>query len=203
MNDLSLAEKTKVLTDMISSSPLFLFCSMIAIALLIFFIICIKRNIKINKWIFIVSWIVLSITVIIAYNSVVLDLIDNLFDSVFMALYFPNLTVYIIILTISNFFFIYSVFNKKMYKAHKILNIVNTVIIDVFLILIIDIVSSNGINVYDELTIFSNKNLLVLLELNSAIFTSWILLSLLVSAHKKLKKYDKKELPKMQEIVFD
>ena len=203
MNDLTLVEKTKVLADMISSSPLFLFCSMIAIALLIFFIICIKRNIKINKWIFIISWIVLAIIVIIAYNSVVIELIDNLFDSVFMALYFPNLTVYIIILTISNFYFIYSIFRKKMFKGHKILNIVNAIIIDVFLILIVDIVSRNGINVYDELTIYSNRDLLVLLELNSAIFTSWILLSLLVSAHKKLKKYDKKELPKMQEIVFD
>lgn len=203
MNDLSIAEKTKVLADMISSSPLFLFCSMLAIALLIFFLICVKKKIKINKWIFIIAWGIISLIIIIAYNSVVINLIDNLFDSLFMALYFPNLTVYIIILAITNFFFIYSVFNKKINTGHKILNIVNAIIIDVFLILIVDIVSKNNINVYDELTIFSNKNLLVLLELNSAVFASWILLSLLVSAHKKLKKFDKKELPKMQEIVFD
>lgn len=203
MDDLSLVEKLQVLTDMISSSPLFLFCSMIAIALLIFFIICIKKNIKINKWIFIIAWIILGLIIIIKYNSIVINLIDNLFDSIFMALYFPNLTIYIIILAISNFFFIYSIFSKKMYKRHKILNIINAVIIDMFLIIIIDIVKTNDINVYNQLTTFSNKNLLVTLELNSAIFTSWILLSLLISAHKKLKKYDKKELPKMQEIVFD
>ena len=203
MDDLSLAQKTKVLTDMISSSPLFLFCSMLAIAVLIFFIICIKKNIKINKWIFIGVWILLALIVIIKYNSVVLGLIDNLFDSIFMALYFPNLTVYLVILAISNFFFIYSIFNRKLSKSHKIINIINAIVIDVFLIIIIDIVSQNNINVYDELTVFSNRDLLVMLELNSAIFTSWILLNLFFSAHKKLKKYDKKELPKMQEIVFD
>lgn len=203
MNDFSLIEKFSILIDIISKSPLFLFCAMLGISILIFFLINIKRNYKINKWVFIISLIALFIVIIIAYRSVILNLIDNLFDTVFMALYFPNLTVYLIILLISNFYFILSIFKKNMYKSYKILNIVNALIIDVFLIIIIDIVSSNGINVYDELTVYSNSSLLVLLELNSAIFTSWILLNLLISAHHKLKKYDKKEYPKMQEIIFD
>lgn len=203
MTDLSLGEKTEVLSNVISSSPLFLFCSMLVVALLIFFIICMRKNIKINKWMFIGSWVFILLVVFIKYNSVVLNLLDNLFDTIFMALYFPNLTVYLIILAVSNGYLVYSIFSKKLVKSQKIINILNALIIDVLLIFIMDIVNSIGINVYDELTIFSNRDLLVLLELNSAIFTSWILLSLLASAHKKLKKYDKKELPKMQEIVFD
>ena len=50
---------------------------------------------------------------------------------------------------------------------------------------------------------FSNSNLLVLLELTSAVFVSWILILLLISAHKKLKKYDDIEYPKMPEIIFE
>lgn len=203
MNDFSLVEKIKILMDLIVSSPLFLFFSMLIISIIIFFIICIKNNKKINKWIFISIWCVVGLMLIINYNSVILNLIDNLFNNVFMALYFPNLTVYIIVLSVSNFFFIYSVFSKKMIKSHKVINIINALIINIFLVLIIDIVNREGINVYDTLTIYSDSNLLVLLELNSAVFTSWILLNLLITAYHKLKKYDKKSYPKMPEIIFD
>ena len=203
MKNYSLVEKSKILMDIILSSPLFLFCFMLGIAVLIFYIISVKKEKSINKWIFISIWAVLAVIVLINYNSIVIKLIDNLFDSFFEALYFPNLTIYIIILIISNFFFFYSIFSKKIDRKYKLLNFVNVLIIDIFLIIIIDTVKTNNINVYDELNIYSNSNLLVLLEMTSAIFVSWILLSLLVKTHNKLKKYDKKELPKMPEIVFE
>ena len=90
MNDFSLVEKLKILVNIIVSSPLFLFCCMIGIALLILYIMCIKKNININKWFFISLWIILGIILIINYSNVVLDIIDNLFDSVFKILYFPS-----------------------------------------------------------------------------------------------------------------
>lgn len=203
MNDFSLVEKIKLLVNIIVSSPLFLFCFMIGIAVLILFIICVKKEKKVNKWIFIAIWTILGIVLVINYNSIVLELIDKLFDALFMALYFPNITVYFIILFISNLFFIYSLIGRRINKKHKIINFVNALIINLFLILIIDIVKSNSINIYNELSIYTNSNLLVLMQLNSSIFTSWILISLLVSAHEKLKKYDEKELPEMPEIVFE
>lgn len=203
MNDFSLVEKIKLLVNIIVSSPLFLFCFMIGIAVLILFIICVKKEKKVNKWIFIAIWTILGIVLVINYNTIVLELIDKLFDALFMALYFPNITVYFIILFISNLFFIYSLIGRRINKKHKIINFVNALIINLFLILIIDIVKSNSINIYNELSIYTNSNLLVLMQLNSSIFTSWILISLLVSAHEKLKKYDEKELPEMPEIVFE
>ena len=72
-----------------------------------------------------------------------------------------------------------------------------------FLILIIDTVSKNNIDINDSLKIYSNTTLLVLLELSTAIFTSWILIKLFISAKLKLKKYDKKTYPKMPDIIFD
>ncbi|MBR6690945.1 MAG: hypothetical protein IKL65_06390 [Bacilli bacterium] len=203
MNDFSLVEKINILMDIIVSSPLFLFCSMLAVAVLILFIICVKKEKKVNKWIFISIWIILGIILIINYNSIVFNIIDSLFDSLFMALYFPSLTVYVTIISISNFIFLYSLINKKIDKKYKIINFINMLITNLLLILIIDTVKSNSINIYDEINLYTNSNLLVLLELTSALFVSWILVLLLVSAHNKLKKYDKKEYPKMPEIIFD
>lgn len=203
MEDFSLIKKLNILMNLIISSPLFLFCFMMGIAILIFYIISIKKNKGINKWIFISVWVILFIILIINYRQVVFNLIDNLFDSIFTALYFPNLAVYIIILFISNFSFFYSIFSKRIDQSNKFINFITALLVDILLVLIIDIVSSNNINVYEELTVYSNSNLLVLLELTSAIFTSSILLNLLSSAHKKLKRYDKKEKSRMPEIIFE
>lgn len=203
MNDFSLVEKIKVLMDIIVSSPLFLFCFMLGIAVLIFFIICVKKEMKVNKWIFISIWIILALILIIKYNAIVLELIDKIFDTLFMALYFPNITVYFIILFISNFSFIFSLFSKKVNKKNKIVNFINSLIINLFLLLIIETIKTNNIDIYNQLSIYTNSNLLVLLQLNSALFTSWILITLLFSAHEKLKKYDEKEKLVMPEIIFE
>lgn len=203
MNDISLIEKLKALMNIIGSSPLFLFCFMIAIAVLIFFIISIKKDKKVNKWIFISIWLILAIIIIINYYSETLKIIDSLFDALFMAIYFPNTIVYFIMLFISNFFFVFSLFRKKISKKFKIINFINALISDLFLILIMDTVKTNLIDIHDKISMYTNFNVMVLMQLNSAIFLSWILISLLFSAHKKLKKYDKKELPEMPEIVFD
>ena len=106
-------------------------------------------------------------------------------------------------LFISNFFFVFSLFRKKISKKFKIINFINALIVDLFLILIMDTVTTNSIDIYDKISMYTNFNVMILMQLNSAIFLSWILISLLVSAHDKLKKYDKKELPDMPEIVFE
>lgn len=203
MNDVSLIEKIKTLMNIIVSSPLFLFCFMMGIAILIFFIISLKKEKKVNKWIFISVWIILAIIITINYHSIVFKIIDNLFDSLFMAIYFPNIVIYFIILFISNFFFIFSLFRKKLSKKFKIINFINALIVDLFLILIMDTVKTNSIDIYNQVSMYTNFNVMILMQLNSATFISWILINLLVSAHNKLKKYDKIELPEMPEIVFD
>ena len=203
MNDFSLVEKLEILVNIIVSSPLFLSCFMIGMAVLIFFIICIKKEKKINKWIFISIWIILGIILLINYNSIIFNIIDKFFDSIFMALYFPSLSVYITIVVFSNFSCIYSLFSNKYDRNHKIINFIYCLVINILLVLIIDIVKSNNINIYDEINMYTNSNLLVLLELTSAAFVSWMLIILLLSAHNKLKKYDIKELPDMPEIIFD
>jgi len=202
MNDFSLVEKLNILMNMILSSPLFLFCFLIAIVVLILFVLNLKNGNKKNNLIFIFIWLVLGIVLIIYYNSIVLKLIDSLLDGIFKVLYFPNMPIYIVLLFITNFFFIYSLINKKVSKKYKILNFIHALIADLFLIFIMNIINNNIINIYNEIDIYTNTNLLVLLQLNSAVFISWILITLLLSAQSKLKKYDKKELPPMPEVVF-
>ena len=110
MNDFSLIEKLKILMNIILSSPLFFICSLALVTLIIFYIVCIKMNKKINRWIFFSIWALLLLILIINYNAIIFELIDNVFDSLFMAIYFPDFSIYILMLVISNFVFIYSIF---------------------------------------------------------------------------------------------
>lgn len=200
MNDFTLLEKLKIFIDVILSSPLFLILILCAVLLIVLLTLKVTFNKKINKYVFLGCWVVMLLIIFVKYIKIFFELIDNMFNMIFEALYFPSLSVYLVILVISNFFLIYSVISKKVDKKYKFVNILSAVIIDALLIMIMEIVNRNGISIYDRLTLYSDKNLLVLLELSTSVFTSWLLINLLISAHTKLKKYDKNRLP---ELIFD
>ena len=157
MEDFSLIEKMSLLVNIILSSPLFLFCTTLAVALLIFYIISIKKYKKVNKWIFISVWIILALIIIINYSSLVFGIIDNLFDAFFKMLYFPNVTTYTIILLITNLAFFYSIFSKRIKTSNKVLNFINALLLDVFLILVIDVVSKNNKRIWRDICIHKYK----------------------------------------------
>ena len=200
MNDFTLVEKLKILMDVILSSPLFLILCICAVIIAIFLIFRLSLDNKRNRIAFISCWVVMLLAIIIKYFGIFAELMDNMFNMIFEALYFPSLSTYLMILIVSNFFLIYSVIPKKVDLKHKLLNIFTAIIIDAFLVMIMEIVSTNKISIYDKVTLYSNNKLLVLLELSTSVFTSWILLNLLISAHRKLKKYDEKAMP---ELIFD
>ncbi|MDO4962967.1 MAG: hypothetical protein Q4E75_02550 [bacterium] len=203
MNNYSLIDKLKILVDVASSSSLFLFCSMIFIFALIFYFICKSKSINISKWVFIGIWTVLALILIIYYNKYVLQFLDSFTDFIFSALYFPNFYVYTSIILIINFYLLFSIISNKIKKPNKIVNICSGILIDAMLGLIIGIVNNYNINVNDTVSTYSNPKMLVMLQLSSSIFASWLLLNLLCSAYLKLKKYDKDDYPKMQEIIFE
>lgn len=203
MQDFSIVQKLKILNDIVISSPAFFICFFSGLLILLVYLLSVLLRKKISKYFFLSIWVIAFVSIIIVYHKFVFNLFDNLFNNVFMAIYFPNLAVYSIIIIVSNVVFIYSLLNKKVGIKHKIINSISTILLDILLLLIIDIVTKNNINVYEQLTVYSNSNLLVLLELSTAIFTSWILLNLLASAHSKLKIYDKKKSKEIPEIIFD
>ena len=203
MKNFSLIEKFQILMKIIFSSPLFLLCFIFLLIILGLLIINKKTKIKINRWFFVSLWGILFLILIINYNDIVFSLVDQVLDYIFKVLYFPDLPIYVVTLIISNFLLILSIVSKNMEKSHRILNIITSIILDVILVLIIEIVNSNNIEIYDSINLYTNSDLLVLLEISMAIFVSWLLLNLLITVHHKLKKYDRVEYPKMQEIIFE
>lgn len=202
MKDFTLFDKFKIVIEMITKSPLLLLSIIVGIVLIVSSILYITKSAKINKIVLISAWTISLLLFAINYNKLVLDLLNSIVNNVFMTLYFPNISTYALIVIVSNFFFIYSLINKKIKNAHRIINISNALILNVFLVFIVETIKSSGITDYNSINIYTNSNLLVLLELSSAIFVSWILINLFVTTYFKLKKYDVIE-KKQPEIIFD
>lgn len=203
MNNFSLIEKFNILMKLISSSSLFVMFSIIGILFLICLIVFIVLNKKIPKLIIISTIVLISAIILINYGTILLNIADIIIDQIFIMLYFPTLPVYISILLISNITFIISMFIRKTKKVVKIINSINFILLNFFFILIINLVNKYNLNIYEEINLFTNSTLLVLLELSTGLFVSWILVHLLISAHDKLKKYDKIKCNIMPEIIFD
>ena len=203
MEDISFIDKLNIVSDIILSSPLFLVSILLIEIGLIIYLLIKKGKLKLQKWMIISIWSILALIIVVIYHKVFFNLIDNFINYIFTALYFPNLAVYISVILISNIFYFISVFNKKINKKYNIINITNALLLDILMIFIIDIVNKNNIDIYEKVTVFSNSKLLVLLELSTGIFTSWILLNIFISLKEKLRKYDKAEYPDMPEIIFN
>ncbi len=202
MNDYNFFDKIRIVVDIISKKPMLLLSAILGIALIICSILYVKKNIKMNKWILISIWAIALILFIINYNTLILSLLNSILNNVFMSLYFPNISTYAFIIIVSNFFFIYSLISKKIKVAHKLVNISTALVLNIFLVFIIETIKSLGITDYSSITFYTNSNLLVLLEFSTAIFASWILVNLFITIYYKLQKYDvvEEELP---EIIFD
>lgn len=191
MINFSFTEKLSQLKDILISSP-FLFISLIfAVILLIIMLVGIKKNRRINKTIFIISWIFVLIFVIVRYHTDLIIIFDRLIGRIIEEIYFPSVSIYTIVLLITNIVFLYSVFSKKLGKMVRSINIILGVEIDFLFILVLDTIGKYDIDIYDKLTSYTNSQFLILLEFSMILFVGWLIF---LSIAFIIKKYAVKKI---------
>lgn len=189
MENISFLGKIKILLNTIISKPFFALSALIGIVLAILMIIDIIKHKKIRKRYYLASWLFIFLFIVTKYMSVIPTLVDNLINQIFLILYFPSIGVYMLLLIIINLGFIYSLI-KNIHKSYKILSGIISILMDLLFIFVINIILDNKIDITSEITLYTNSNLLVLLELSTALFVSWLLLIIFISAYLKLKVLD-------------
>lgn len=168
-------EKLNVLLAIIKSSPFFLTCFIVGLFIISFVALDFKTTKKVRGKLMLLCLVATIGFIIYKYYNYLLSISDNLVEEIFMALYFPNLAVYSIIILITNICLFSSLINKKTKNSYKVANIFSCVLIDFLFILILETIIKNKIDVYETLTVYSNKELLILIELSTAIYTAWLL----------------------------
>lgn len=162
----------------------------VSVLLLIILIIASKfKNKKITKVIWLVIYLLLFGTFGYFYHKEILNLLDYLIENIVLFLFFPNLAVYILVLIITNIIITKSVFSNKINMLVKNINIVCFILFNIIFYLIIENIINNQINVYEQLSIYTNSNLLVLIELSMELFVLWLFILLIIKIINNLSNY--------------
>lgn len=172
MIEINLLEQIEYLIDKIISSPLILFVLFLLILIGSLCFAYNKRNDKKTRYV-IIGIIFFSLLILsLRYFNPFLELTDGFIEKIIMLIYFPNIVVYMLILALSNILFIISL-NSNLCK--KIISTINMVLINFIFIIFLSEIAKNNIDIYQEITINSQKELLIILQLTTEIFTIYII----------------------------
>lgn len=174
MSYLSIAEKFKILFDMILDFKfIFIFLGVLVIATFLYLI----KKIDNRKYIMIITLsllLILGIDIVINYKELA-EVFDNFMTIFFSNIYFPSVYVYVGTLLIVAIAFITSMFNKMLNKIYKIINGITFVMNSILLAIILNIIAKNKIDVFTPNELYTNINLVAVLEISIGLFVLWIL----------------------------
>lgn len=195
MSRLSLADKLKILGDVTSSSGLFVVAIVILVALALLVITTNTKTKKISKFVCIAIYGSITLVSLIFYREELFNMFDYMMNNFFIAVYFPNLAIYFAAIIATNIILWISIFNRKITKWIRVINTIVFCIIHYLLILIINIITTNKLDIFEQTSIYQNEKALALIELSSTIFIVWILFLIV---YKLIRIYQQK-----QEIEYE
>lgn len=172
MKYLSLLEKFKVLFEVLLS---YKFIFGLIIIMLFFTILYLCKKISNKKYmLFMCLSLFVTFVVCIIDNYKILSNTFDDFMTIFLSgIYFPSIYIYIGVFIIILLAFITSIIGSKR-KIYKIINSIGFIVNNVFLIIILNIISDNNINVFQISSLYTNNVLVVILELNMLLFIFWL-----------------------------
>lgn len=174
MSYLSIAEKFKILFDMILDFKfIFIFLGVLVIVTFLYLI----KKIDNRKYIMIITLsllLILGIDIVINYKELA-EVFDNFMTIFFSNIYFPSVYVYVGTLLIVAIAFITSMFNKMLNKVYKIINGITFVMNNILLTIILNIIAKNKIDVFTPNELYTNINLVAVLEISIGLFGLWVL----------------------------
>ena len=199
MSPVSLDEKLKIIWSVISSSPLYLIF-FVAIAVLVFlFSTTNNANKKQSRKTYLLIYTAFFIYLIIQYGESFSTLVDYAVNQVFIGYYFPNIVIYICMLLIATIITLVSIFHKNVSRIIKVLNSIIYGLLIYFLILMLSIVNTLKVDVFDLKELYSSDKVRSLLEFSMFLFVTWVLV--LVVYHFIRKYQEKKREDTKEEFV--
>lgn len=188
MEQLSFSEKLKVLVDVSSSSGICIASIVLLLFMAFLFLTTTKRNAKSSKKFYLTVYVVLIVSLMGIYSSSLKDMFDYMMNNFFIVVYFPNLAIYLAAIIATNIILWITIFNFKEDKLLKFLNTFIYCVIHYLLILILNIVTKNSLNVFDQTSVYSNHDALALIGLSSTVFIVWIIFLIIYKIIRKRQK---------------
>ena len=199
MSKLSLLDKLRVLIELSASSKPYI----IALgALMIFGIILSftnKRNEKTHKILYGIITAAIAIFLIASYHSSLGNMFSYMMNNFFIAVYFPTIAIYLAAIIAMNIIVWISIFNFKSSKQIRALNISIYIILNYLMALLLKVVNANKLDIFDQASLYGNKEATSLIELSSLVFIVWIIFLVI---YKIILIYLKKDYkPRIKRVI--
>lgn len=120
------------------------------------------------------------------YHEPILSMLDYLVENVVKNILFPNLAVYGFILLVINIIMLVSILSSKVSRLVKSFNIICFSIMQLSLFFIVKLIIENNIDVYEKLNVYTNQELLVLVEFSMAVFVLWMVILMVIKVINSL-----------------
>lgn len=204
MTYLTILEKLKVLLDILLDYKLILISIIVLIILTILYLVKLLNKKKYT--LSIILTFILTFTISIISNYKILSTVfDNFMTTFIRGIYFPSIYAYIITLFVVLITFIMTILSTKLPKRYKLVNIITFIINNIFLAIVLNIIAKNKIDVFSINSLYTNTNLVVVLELNIGMIILWILslIVLYLTDAITLKLTSKKRIKPIENITIN
>lgn len=166
-------EKLVCLIQLISTS--WLDIAFLGISLFLVFLLCLKKISRKTSFLLItLACVSLFGIIIYQYFEQLNKMTDTLIDNLFTSIYFPSTYAYLFILIMIDVVAITNLLNPKKEKTYKTIHGIFFLMTNFVLTIILEIIAKNKIDIFSKESLFSNTNLITLLEFSMNLFILWI-----------------------------
>ena len=199
MSKLSLLDKLGILANLTLNNSAFWIVLVVLIIFGVLLVFTNKKNEKMHKVFYFLLTIGIIVTMVAAYHSSLGNMFQYMMSNFFIAVYFPTIAIYLAAIIAMNIIVWISIFSFKSAKQIRILNITVYVIMNYLMALLLNVINTNKLDIFDQLSLYGNKEATALIELSSAVFMIWVIFLIL---YKLILIYIKKDYkPKVKKII--
>ena len=203
MSYMNMIEKLQIFMNLITSSQLLMGTIVLVLLIILLFI---NKQISKKKLFIIVLLINIGafLLLLFKYSDQLIRIYNEIIDKIFMNIYFPSVEVYLFILLFMLITLIVSIVNIKMKKSYKTINIISFFMLFYLFLMITYIVVTNKIDIFNPESIYTNKDVVAILELSTVVYILWIFVILIISISNTIYEYVKlKHTVKINSEVVD
>ena len=201
MSKMSFLDKLGILMEVTKNSFGIIILLIGIIGLGILFFQTNKKAANRNKIVYLMISVFILVVLLMTYHASLGKIFDYMMNHLFIAIYFPNIAIYMAALIAMNIILWISLFHYKTSEMIKKLNIVVYIIMNYLLALILNIINTENLDVFTQQSIYENKHATALIELSSTVFMVWIIFLVL---YKIILIYMRKDYrPKVKKIVVE
>lgn len=186
MTQTTILEKLKIVLDVTMSSNMFIAIIAFIVLLAIAAFTTNKNTINRTKTIYGLVYTAIIAAILVFYHDSLGKMFDYMMNNFFIVLYFPNIAVYLAAIIITNIILLASVFNLKISKLIRTINIVVYSIIHYLLALVLNVIATNDLDIFSQTSIYGNTNAQAIIEISGVIFLTWIIF---LTVYKLIRKY--------------